>query len=114
MLSFKTLNSFLEEKEKILPTVLKKINTREYDRHSTLFSVQGPLEFLHADVADINYLKPSASEPKYILLLVDLFSSFVYTYGLKNRKNLYKKLQDFYEKISNTKKKNGIYEFKRI
>ena len=100
LLSFKTLNSFLEEKKKILPTVLKKINTREYDRHSTLFSVQGPLEFLHADIADINYLKPSASEPKYILLLVDLFSSFVYTYGLKNRKNLYKKLQDFYEKIS--------------
>ena len=34
-----------------------------------------------------------------MLLLVDLFSSYVYTYGLKNRKNLYKKLQDFYEKI---------------
>ena len=29
LLSFKTLNSFLEEK--ILPTVLRKINTREYD-----------------------------------------------------------------------------------
>ena len=109
LLSLKTLNSLFlkEEKEKILiPTVLKKINTREYDRHSTLFSIQGPLELLHADIADINYLKPSASEPKYILLLVDLFSSFIYTYGLKNRKNLYKKLQEFYEKINNSSKKN--------
>ena len=105
----KTLSSFLEEekeKKHSLPTVLKKINTREYNRHSTLFSVQGPLELLHADIADINYLKPSASEPKYILLLVDLFSSYVYTYGLKNRKNLHKKLQEFYEKINSGTKKN--------
>ena len=42
----------------------------------TLFSLDGPLQRLHADIADINYLKPNATEPKYILVVVDLFSSF--------------------------------------
>ena len=82
-----------------LPTFAKRINTREYDCHSTLYSVDGPLQLLHADIADLKFLKPSASEAKYALVFVDVFSSFVYTSGLKSRKNLVLKLEDFYKKI---------------
>ena len=44
-------------------------------------------------------MKPSASEAKYILVFVDLFSSYIYTYGLKSRMNLVKKIEQFYNDI---------------
>ena len=45
---------------------------------STLFSIQAPFDLLHADVGDLRFLGKSAADPKYCLLLVDLFTSKVY------------------------------------
>ena len=72
---------------------------RKNDEQSTLYSFDGPLQRLHADIADINYLNPSGSEPKYVLVVVDLFSSFTYIVPMKNRGLLNKAMETFYNTI---------------
>ena len=52
---------------------------------------------LHADIADLTFLAKSAVDPKYCLLIVDLFTSKIYVYPMKNRSLLAKKLKLFYE-----------------
>ena len=53
------------------------------------------------DIADTRFLAKSAVDPKYCLLLVDLFTSKIYVYPIKNRSLLAKKLRLFYEDIKN-------------
>ena len=53
----------------------------------------------HADIADLRFLAKSAVDPKYALLIVDLFTSKVYVYPMKNRSLLAKKLKLFYDEI---------------
>ena len=74
-----------------IPHFIRPVNIREYNR-STLYSVTAPLELLHADVADIRFLSVSAAEPKYLLLIVDLYSSKIYTYPMKNKSALAAKM----------------------
>ena len=52
----------------------------------TLYSFDGPFHFLHADVANLEFLGKSKADPKYCLLLVNIVMSKVYTYPIKNRK----------------------------
>ena len=47
-------------------------------------------------IADLRFLAKSAAYPKYCLLLVDLFTSKIYVYPMKNRSLLAKKLELFY------------------
>ena len=77
------------------PFVDKKTNIN----HSTLYSFHKPFELLHADIADMRFLAKSAVDPKYCLLLVDLFTSKIYVYPTKNRSLLAKKLGLFYNYI---------------
>ena len=67
--------------------------------HSTLFSIGKPFELFHADIADTTLLAKSPFDPKYCLLLVDLFTSKIYIYPMKNRSLLVKKLKLFYKDI---------------
>ena len=80
--------------------------------HSTLFSIGQPY---HADIANTRFLAKSAIDPKYCLLLVDLFTSKIYIYPMKNRTLLAKKLRIFYEDIKATKihKIQADQEFKQ-
>ena len=48
---------------------------KDIDRSSSLCSVNGPLQFFHADIAFLKFLAKSAIDPKYALLCVDLFTS---------------------------------------
>ena len=82
-----------------LPLVMPFVNKRSNIDHSTLYSISKPFELLHADIADIRFLAKSAVDPKYCLLIVDLFSSKIYVYPMKNRSLLAKKLKLFYEDI---------------
>ena len=41
----------------------------------TLYSFQDSFELLHTDVGNLQFLCKSAADPKYCLLLVDLFTS---------------------------------------
>ena len=72
---------------------------KDIDRSSALYTVNGPLQFFHADLAYLQFFAKSAVDPKYALLCVDLFTSKVYvlhcelkTTCLKNQKNFMKKL----------------------
>ena len=69
--------------------------------HSTLYSIGKPFELLHADIADTRFLAKSAVDPKYCLLLVDLFTSKEYIYPMKSRNLLAKKSKLFYEDVKN-------------
>ena len=79
----------------VTPFVDKKTNIE----HSTLYSFHKPFEMLHADIADIRFLAKSAVDPKYFFLLVDLFTSKIYVYPMKNRSLLTKKLGLFHNDI---------------
>ena len=67
--------------------------------HSTLYSISKPFDLVHGDIADTRFLAKSAVDPKYCLLLVDLFTSKIYVYPMNNRSLLAKKLRLFYEDI---------------
>ena len=65
----------IRQKHDILPAVTPFINMKSNVDHPTLFSVNKPFDLLHADIADTRFLAKSAVDPKYCLLLVDLFTS---------------------------------------
>ena len=54
---------------------------------------------MHADIADLRFLAKSAVDPKYCLLIVDLFTSKIYVYTTKNRSLVAKKMETFYNEI---------------
>ena len=71
---------------------------------STLYSIHAPFDLLHTDVGDLRFLGKSAADPKYCLLLVDLFSSKIYVYGMKNRSLIPLKLEKFYKAVADKRK----------
>ena len=72
---------------------------KDIDRSSALYTVDGPLQFFHADLAYLQFFAKSAIDPKYALLCVDLFSSKVYVYTMRTKNNLPKKMEEFYQEI---------------
>ena len=83
-----------------LPLVTPFVNKTKNIDNSTLYSIGKPFELLHAGIRDSRFLAKSAADPKYCLLLVDLFTSKIYVYPIKNRSLLAKKLKLFYEDIT--------------
>ena len=109
-LVFKNIYDELDEKEsleqkEIIPLRTPLIEQKKEIDRSTLYSVEEPLKKFHADIADIRFFSKSTVDPKYVLLIVDLFTSKIYIYQMKNRTLLAKKLRKFYEDIEN--KRNG-------
>ena len=45
-------------------------------------------QLCHADVRNLEFLGKNATFPQYVLVLIDLFSSKVYTYPMRYRKKL--------------------------
>ena len=79
------------------------VEKREID-HSTLYSFNAPFELFHADVGNLEFLGKNATFPRYVLVLVDLFSSKVYTYPLKSRKEVRQRLEQFYLDVKGKRK----------
>ena len=79
------------------------VEKREID-HSTLYSFDGPFQLFHADVGNLEFLGKNATFPQYVLVLVDLFSSKVYTYPMRSRKQIRQRLEQFYEEIESKRK----------
>ena len=86
-----------------LPLATPFVNKKSNVDHSILHSIGKTFELLHADIADTIFLAKSAVDPKYCLLLVDLFTSKIYVYPMKNRRLLAKTLKLFYEDINRKK-----------
>ena len=49
---------------------------------SNLYRFDGPFQLLHANVGNLQFLGKSATDHKYCLLFVDLFTSKVYVYPI--------------------------------
>ena len=82
-----------------LPLATPFVNKRSNIDRSTLYSISKPFESINADITDLRFLAKSAVDPKYCLLVVDLFSSKIYVYPMKSRSLLAKKLKLFYNDI---------------
>ena len=96
-------NVNLDEKEEI-PTFVPFIENKKDIDNSTLYSFNSPFQLLHADIADIRFFSKSAADPHYCLLFVDLFTQKIYTFPMKKRNLLKKKMQTFYEEVENKRK----------
>ena len=79
------------------------VEKREID-HSTLYSFNAPFQLLHADIVNLEFLGKNATFPQYVLVIVDLFSSKVYTYSMKSRKQIRQKLEQFYRDVKSKRK----------
>ena len=71
------------QKKEILSLVIPFFNQKSNVDHSTLYSISKPFDLVHGDIADTTFLAKSAVDPKYCLLLVDLFTSKIYVYPIK-------------------------------
>ena len=58
-----------------LPLATPFLNKRSNIDCTTLHSISKPFELLHDDIADLRFFAKSSINPKYCLLIVDLFSS---------------------------------------
>ena len=70
-----------------VPTRTDYVKKREIDR-STLHSFDGPFQLLHANVLNLQFLRKNATISQYVLVVVDLYSSKVYAYPMRSRKQI--------------------------
>ena len=103
---FKLVN--LLEKNSVIfePDSVKRtdyVEKREID-HSTLYSFDAPFQLFHADVGNLEFLGKNSTFAQYVLDLVDLFSSKIYTYPMKSRKQIRQKLEQFYDDVKSKRK----------
>ena len=83
-----------------VPIRVDCVQKRETDR-STLCSFDGPFQMVHADMGNLEFLGKSATIPRYVLLCVDLYSSKLYVYRIRLRKQILQKMILFYNDIKN-------------
>ena len=99
-------NILYENEENRLPFYTPFVQQKKDIDRSRLYTVNGPLQFFHADIAFIKFLARSAVDPKYALLCVDLFTSKVYVYTMRKKSNLPQKMEIFYKEIQSKRNKN--------
>ena len=58
---------------------------KDINRSSSLYSIDGPMQFFHADLAYLQFFAKSAVNPKYALVCVDLFSLKIYVYTMRKK-----------------------------
>ena len=98
---FKVINNVIFEPETVKRT--DYVEKREID-HSTLCSFDALFQLIHAHVGNLEFLGKNATFPRYVLVLVDLFSSKVYSYPMKSRKQILQKLEFFYGDVKSKRK----------
>ena len=96
----------IEPEEPTIPTYTPFVAQKKDIDKSTLCSINSPFDLLHADIADIRFLAKSAVDPHYCLVVVDLFTQKIYTYPVKKRNLLAKKMELFYNDIGEKRNLN--------
>ena len=66
---------------------------------STLYGFDGSFQLLHADIGNLEFLVKNATFPQYALVVVDLYSSKVYVYLIRSRKQILQKMKLFYDEV---------------
>ena len=96
------------EEENTVPIFTPFVESEKNIDKSTLYSFNEPFQLLHADIADIRFFSKSAVDPKYCLLFVDLFTQKIYTYPMKKRNNLKRKMEIFYQEVDQKRKEKML------
>ena len=96
-----------QAKEDQIPTRIDYVEKREIDK-STLHSFNGSFQLVHADIANLDFLGKSFTTPNYALLIVDLYSSKVYVYPMRSRKQLLQRLKELYNEVQNRIKNKNM------
>ena len=91
----------------IVPTRVYYFEKREIDR-STLYSFDGSFQLLHADVGNLEFFGKNPTFPQYALVIVDLYSSKVYIYLMRSRKQILQKMKLFYDEVRSKRKKVNV------
>ena len=99
-------NIIYDKDETRVPFYTPFIPQKKNIDRSTLYTVNGPMQFFHVDIAYLQFLAKSAVDPKYALLCVDLFTSKIYVYTMRKRSQLVYKLENFYKEIDAKREKN--------
>ena len=92
---------FLDDNK--VPTRTDYVEKKEIGR-STLYSFNGHSQLLHADVGNLEFLGKNVTSSQYVLVIVDLYSSKVYTYMMKSRKQILQKMKIFYDELRSKRK----------
>ena len=103
---FKLVNLFEKNSVIFEPDSVKRtdyVEKREID-HSTLYSFDARFQLFHADVGNLEFLGKNSTFAQYVLDLVDLFSSKIYTHPMKSRKQIRQKLEQFYDDVKSKRK----------
>ena len=72
----------------------------------TQFSVSDKDQRFQADLADIGYLRATAHEPKYVLVIVDVYSQRVYLYGLYKKDKTVEAFKQFLDDTEGVRDKD--------
>ena len=86
-----------------MPSRTDYVEKSEIDR-STLYSFDDPFQLLDADVGNLEFLDKNATFPQYVLVIVNLYSSKVYTYSMKSRKQMLQKMKLIYDEVRSKRK----------
>ena len=84
----------INKTDKIIPLRLNFVKKRDVDR-SSWYNLDGPFQIIHADISSLQILGKSVTHPKYCLVAVDVYSSKIYKYSMRQRELLAKKLYYF-------------------
>ena len=71
---------------------------------STLYCFDGPFQLIHADVGNVEFLGKNATIPRYVQVVVSLYSSKVYIYPMRSRKQISQKMRLFYDEVRSKRK----------
>ena len=85
------------------PTRADYVEKRETES-STWNRFDEPFQLLHADVGNLEFLGKNAEIPQYALMVVDLYSSKVYVYPMRSRKQILQKMKLFYDEVRSKRK----------
>ena len=96
--------NYLEDEKSCVPIKTTFVGKKDDIDSSTLYSFDGPFQFLHADVGNLEFIEKSVTDPKYCILFVDLLISKVYVYPMKSRKSILNKMEIFYKEVEGKRK----------
>ena len=105
-----------KENEEEAPVVIKRVREQS-NIATTLQQVWRPFMSMQADVAEFKFTNPSASDPSYVLVCVDLFTQKIFTYGYRTKNLLPKALEKFLDDIENDRSffvKHDLHDYKYL
>ena len=73
-----------------------------------MYNFDGPFQLLQADVENLEFLSKNATFPQYGLVIVGLYSSKVYVYSIRSRKEIIQKMKLFYDEVREKRKGNRM------